>query len=95
LVDADSVRYAVSTISDPDKMREFRDNLARAIRDDPNSPRGEKDSLLIAEGSIRGALVDPSIRHGQFKAWQEFLRENATSPVDHEVRPTLTRQARR
>jgi len=90
------VRDAVTTISDPGKMREFRDELARFIRDeDPNFHKEERDSLLAAEKSIRGALAEPGIRHNQFMAWSDFLRENATPSVDPEVSPSLPSPARR
>jgi hypothetical protein len=95
LRDEDAVRYAVSTIKDPDKMKGFRDDLAKSIRDDPNFHRGEKDSFLKAEKSIRDALVDPSISYGQFTVWIKFLLKNATPPIDQEVRPTLPKQAGR
>ena len=95
LSDMDVVIHAMSTIKDLDKMRGFRDDLAKSIRDDPNFHKGERDSLLMAEGSIRSALIDPRIPHNQFNAWAHFLRENATAPIDQEVRPALTRQARR
>jgi hypothetical protein len=89
-----AVRYAVSTISDPEKMKLFRDDLVRSIRDDPNFRKGERDALLMADGSIRHALVDPRVPHDQFNVWANFIRENAILPIDQEARVTPTRPER-